>query len=72
MDDQDIGDCVARNRYAHAMRWKRRKLIAFEDVDVAMPVARVIEGKGVPLPLLVRQTNMKTAQVIHHEIQAAL
>jgi chloramphenicol O-acetyltransferase len=67
-----IGDCVARNIYAQAMRWKSRKLIAFKDVDIAIPVERVIGGKGVPLPLLLKQTNRKSALDIHHEIQAAL
>jgi len=43
-----IGDCVARNRYAQAMRWKSRKLIAFYDVDIAIPIERAIGGKGVP------------------------
>ena len=67
-----IGDCVARNRYAQAMRWKSRKLLAFNDVDIAIPIERVIDGTGVPLPLLIRQTNRKTAQDIHREIQAAV
>ncbi len=67
-----IGDCVARNRYAQAMRWKRRKLIAFNDVDIAMPVERLVDGKAVPLPLLIRQTNRRTATDIHYEIQRAL
>ena len=66
-----IGDCVARNRYAQAMRWKPRKLIAFNDVDIAIPVERTVGGKGVPLPLLIRQTNIKSARDIHHEIQLA-
>jgi hypothetical protein len=66
-----IGDCVARNRYAQAMRWKRRKLIAFNDVDIAMPVERTVSGKRVPLALLIRQTNLKSAQDIYFEIQAA-
>jgi hypothetical protein len=67
-----IGDCVARNRYAQAMRWKRHKLIAFHEVDIAIPVERTVNGKGVPLPLLIRQTNMKSALDIHREIQSAV
>ena len=67
-----IGDCVARNRYAQAMRWKRRKLIAFNNVDIALPVERVVDGTGVPLPLLIRETNKKAARDIYMEIQAAL
>jgi hypothetical protein len=67
-----IGDCVARNIYAQAMRWKRRSLVAFRDVDIAIPVERVVSGKGVPLPLLLKQVNRRSAQDIHREIQAAL
>ena len=66
-----IGDCVARNRYAQAMRWKRRKLITFNDVDIAIPVERTVGGKGVPLALLIKQTNIKSARDIHHEIESA-
>ncbi len=67
-----IGDCVSRNTYAQAMRWKRRKLIAFNDVDIAVPVERLVGGKPVPLPLLIRQANRKSARDVHREIEAAL
>jgi pyruvate/2-oxoglutarate dehydrogenase complex dihydrolipoamide acyltransferase (E2) component len=67
-----IGDCVARNPLVHALRWKRNALIAFRDVDIAMPVERLVDGKGVPLPLLITRVNRKTAQDIHREIQEAL
>jgi len=67
-----IGDCVARNPLVHALPWKKHQLIAFNDVDIAIPIERVVHGKGVPLPLLIRQTNLRTAQDIHREIQEAL
>jgi hypothetical protein len=66
-----IGDCVARNSYAQAMRWKKRRLVAFKDVDIALPVERLVEGRAVPLPLLIRQSNLKSARAIHLEIEAA-
>ncbi len=67
-----IGDCVARSPLVHALRWKRNALIAFRDVDIALPIERVVDGKGVPLPLLIHQVNLRTAQDIHREIQEAL
>ncbi|MBN2355028.1 2-oxo acid dehydrogenase subunit E2 [candidate division KSB1 bacterium] len=67
-----IGDCVARNPLVHALQWKKHTLIAFHDVDIAIPVERIVDGKGVPLPLLIKQTNLRTAHDIHHEIQEAL
>jgi len=66
-----IGDCVARNRYAHALRYGRRSLITFNDVDIALPIERIINGKSVPLPLLIKRTNERTAVDIHQEIEAA-
>jgi hypothetical protein len=66
-----IGDAVARNRHAHAMVWKRRKLIAFNDVDIAMPVERLVDGKPVPLALLIRKANERSAEDIAREIRDA-
>lgn len=67
-----VADCVARTPLVHALRWKRRTLIAFDDVDIALPVERIVEGKGVPLPMLIRRANLRTAQDIHREIEEAL
>jgi hypothetical protein len=67
-----IGDCVARNRRAHAVQIGNRKLVMFHDVDIALPVERAVEGAGVPLPVLIKTTNRKTAAQIHAEIQAAI
>lgn len=67
-----IGDCVARNPLVHALRWKRNTLIVFKDVDVAMPIERFVDGKEVPLPICIRQTNLRTAHDIDCEIQKAL
>ena len=67
-----IGDCVARNPEAHAMRLGRRRLVLFEGVDVALPVERRIEGKDVPLPLLIRSVDSKSMAQIDREIKEAL
>ena len=67
-----IGDCVARNRRAHAVLAGNKKLVMFHDVDIALPVEREVEGAGVPLPVLIKATNRKTAAEIHAEIQQAV
>ena len=67
-----IGDCVARNRRAHAVQIGSRKPVMFHDVDIGLPVERAVEGAGVPLPVLIKGTNRKTAAQIHAEIQAAI
>jgi pyruvate/2-oxoglutarate dehydrogenase complex dihydrolipoamide acyltransferase (E2) component len=67
-----IGDCVAQNRRAHAVRAGNKRLVMFHDVDIALPVEREVEGAGVPLPVLIKAANGKTAAQIHAEIQDAI
>jgi hypothetical protein len=67
-----IGDSVAANPLVHALRGGRRRLIAFADVDIGLPVEREVDGTPVPLALLLRAANRRTAAEIHREIQAAV
>ena len=67
-----IGDCIARHPEAHAIRLGRRRLVLFEDVDIAIPVERRVDGQDVPLPLLITSTNRKSAGEIDQEIKAGI
>ena len=66
-----ISTAIAENRYIHALAGKRHRNVVFEDVDISIVVEKVVDGSRVPLPLLIRKTNEKTAEAIHAEIQAA-
>lgn len=66
-----IGDTIAENRYIHALRRGKRRLLVFDDIDVSIMVEKEIGGERVPIPLLIRKTNRKSAADIHDEIQAA-
>jgi hypothetical protein len=66
-----IGTSIAENRYIHALAGKKHRTVVFEDIDISIMVEKVVEGNRVPLPLLIRKVNEKTAEVIHAEIQAA-
>jgi hypothetical protein len=68
---KSIGDCVAENLAAHALQSGARRLILFHDVDIAFVVERLVDGVGVPLPLLITSTNTKSAVAIQAEIRAA-
>ena len=59
------------HRHAHALRSGKRQTIEFEDVDISVVVERKVGKARVPLPLLVRRTNQKSASVIHSEVRAA-
>ncbi len=67
-----IGDCIAENKYAQAMLLHRRRLIVFNDVDIAIPVERPIGDRGVPLPLLIKAVNRKSVFEIQQELEAAV
>jgi hypothetical protein len=43
-----IGCSLSNNRQAHAIAARRRRLVLFDDVDVALPVEREVEGSRVP------------------------
>lgn len=46
--------------YMQAIRWKRRKMVIFEDVDLSCIVEKDIKGKKVPAKLLIRKANEKS------------
>jgi pyruvate/2-oxoglutarate dehydrogenase complex dihydrolipoamide acyltransferase (E2) component len=49
----------------------RKKIIIFDDVDVAVVVERRIEGKFQPTSYIVRAANTKSVLEIHNEVRAA-
>jgi pyruvate/2-oxoglutarate dehydrogenase complex dihydrolipoamide acyltransferase (E2) component len=57
--------------YAHALRSGKHSTVQFEDVDISVVVEREVGGARVPLPLVIRRTNEKSASAIHSEIRAA-
>ena len=66
-----ISTVIAENRYIHALGGRKNQTVVFEDIDISVMVEKVVDGDRVPLPLLIRRTNEKTAEAIHAETQAA-
>ncbi len=71
--------CVARaaaeHPRVHAIRRGRRKLVLFQEVDVAVLVERAIGGEEdaetLPMPVVIRKADRKGAAEIHEEIRHA-
>jgi pyruvate/2-oxoglutarate dehydrogenase complex dihydrolipoamide acyltransferase (E2) component len=71
--------CVARaaaeHPRVHSLRRGSRKLIVFDEVDVAVLVERAIGGEGdpetLPMPVVVRSAHRKRPAEIHQEIREA-
>ncbi|MHA1557368.1 MAG: 2-oxo acid dehydrogenase subunit E2 [Candidatus Heimdallarchaeota archaeon] len=55
---------VADHPHMQAIKWRRRKMVVFEDVDVSFIVEREIKGKKMPILVMIRKANEKTIQEI--------
>ena len=69
-----LAQAASENKRAHAMRWGRRQLVLFDDVDVGLVVQREMTGGGgesLPLPYLIRKANAKSLDEIRAEIRGA-
>ncbi len=66
-----ISDAIAADPEMHALLGRGRRLVVFDDIDISVIVEKKVEGRRVPLPLVIRSTGEKSAGEIHEEIRAA-
>ncbi|WP_455463142.1 2-oxo acid dehydrogenase subunit E2 [Candidatus Hodarchaeum mangrovi] len=66
-----IGQVLNENKEIHSVRRGRGKLIIFKDVDITIQVERVVEGKTIPLPYVLRKVNKLSVLEITQEIRSA-
>jgi pyruvate/2-oxoglutarate dehydrogenase complex dihydrolipoamide acyltransferase (E2) component len=62
---------IAEHPRMQAIRWRRRKMVVFEDVDVSFLVEREIKGKKIPTMVIIRKANNKSIKEITEEIWGA-
>ena len=67
--------CLARaideNKSLHACQQGRKRLVLFDEVDVATPIERDMTGSKQPIISIIRAANKKSFRAIHEEIRAA-
>ncbi len=64
-----ISQVVTEFPELHAVRRGKRQAVIFDDVDISIMIEREIGGKKVPLPYVLRQTNLKSINEITQEIK---
>lgn len=64
-----LGTAVDSNKYLHARRDWRGRLVLFDDVDVKINVEVKVDSRSVPLPYVIRAANKKSFREIHDEIR---
>ncbi|MFX0077452.1 MAG: 2-oxo acid dehydrogenase subunit E2 [Candidatus Hermodarchaeota archaeon] len=66
-----IGQAASEHKAVHSLMKGKRKIITFDDVDISVPVERIVKGVSVPMPTVVRKVNEKALIEIHKEIRLA-
>jgi pyruvate/2-oxoglutarate dehydrogenase complex dihydrolipoamide acyltransferase (E2) component len=66
-----IAQAVSEHPEMHALRWHRRSMIVFDDIDVLVMVNRIMNDDETALPYVVRQANEKSVRQISDEIRSA-
>jgi pyruvate/2-oxoglutarate dehydrogenase complex dihydrolipoamide acyltransferase (E2) component len=64
-----LGRAVDENKYLHARRDWRGRLVLFDEVDVKINVEVKAGSRSVPLPYVIRAANKKSFREIHDEIR---
>jgi len=66
-----ISLALEKHPEAAAYKKNKKKLITFRDINISLLVEKEINGKKVPIPLIIEKVNEKTAMAITAEIEAA-
>ncbi|MBN1198678.1 MAG: 2-oxo acid dehydrogenase subunit E2 [Bacteroidales bacterium] len=66
-----IGTVLDQHREAAAFLFSKRKLIIFDEINISIIVEKKVNGKPVPIPLLIEHANSKSAAEITAEIEKA-
>jgi len=64
-----VSQAVFEHKQMNSYRVGRKKIVAFEDVDIPIPVERNVGGEQRPLAYIVRKANEKTVAEITREIR---
>ena len=66
-----IANAASEFKEVHSMMKGRRKIITFDDVDISIPVERIVKGVSVAMPTVLRKVNEKGVKEIHNTIRQA-
>jgi pyruvate/2-oxoglutarate dehydrogenase complex dihydrolipoamide acyltransferase (E2) component len=67
-----LADVVAQHPPINGIRQGRNKVVVFKEVNISVIVEKKVDGKAVPLPLVLRNVGAKTPLELNAEIQASV
>ena len=65
-----MADSLSEHKEINSYRLGRKKIVFFDDVDVPIPIERVIDGESIPAVYIIRKANEKTLRDISKEIRS--
>jgi len=66
-----IGQAVSEHKSVHALRKGKNRILVFDDVDISLVIEKDYNRALVPLPIVIRKVNEKSAQELFNEIETA-
>jgi pyruvate/2-oxoglutarate dehydrogenase complex dihydrolipoamide acyltransferase (E2) component len=66
-----VARTVAEHPYMQAIKWRRRRMVIFEDVDITFIVEREVKGKKMPTTAMFRNANKMSLQELTDELWSA-
>lgn len=66
-----LAKAVEEQKAVQAIRYGRKRLILFDDVDICTRIEREVAGQKYVVPYVIRAANSKTYRQLHNEIRAA-
>lgn len=66
-----LAQCIQEHPQFNARLLGKNQRILFNELDISLMVEQEIDGKQVPLPVVLRRVNEKSVTEIHSEIHAA-
>jgi hypothetical protein len=65
-----LARAIDRDKRMAAIRHGRRRMLVFDEVDIALPVESDVEDEAIPVPHIIRGANRKSLTEISREIMA--
>jgi len=66
-----MAQTISERREFNSLKHGRKRIVVFEDVDVAVPVEREIHGEAQTMAYIIRKANEKSVMEITDEIRSA-
>ena len=66
---KELAEVILRHKWVVAYRLSRTQMVLFNTINISLLVEKEVEGKRVPVPLVLRNVEQKSCEAITAEIR---